>query len=95
MYEVKKIVTTVQRKGTGEEGRSHESQNSKRQPLDIVSGNPENVYNALGFQQDVRCEISAVLLNTERRVMPQSWKNTIYKNVSLIGKKISTKFIEI
>lgn len=63
--------------------------------MDIVSGIPENVYNVLGFPQDVRCGIRAVLLNSERRMMPQSWKNTIYKNISLIGKESLTKLIEI
>lgn len=70
--EVKKIETTVQRTGTSEEGWSDESQGSERQPLGIFSGNPGNVSNVLGFQQDVRCEIRAVLLNSEEGWCPKA-----------------------
>lgn len=66
-------------------GEVHKSQSSSWQPPEVVSGNPEKVCNVLDFQQDVGCKISTVLLNTERMI-PQSWKNIIYKNINLIGK---------
>lgn len=76
-------------------GEVHKSQNCSWQLPEVVSGYPEKVSNLLDFQRDVGCKISTVLLNTERMI-PQSWKNTIYKNINLIGKKkISSKFIEI